>query len=236
GGAPRSATRSAERHAELAEPRVGRGRDDPRRLGGSAGIEEGERGEDARARREPAAERNVDAGSDQLDGGALLEEVNGERRRLGEAALEPLGIAAPGPLEHEPGVEPRVGLELAHHQRGGLGARAPMDEPGVVAEPILAQIVEAMPAAPTRRGGAAGAGELTAPVGRDRAHGRVDENLRARRELRQRLRLTTRAATSAACPAKSSAGRAGSTRTRRIDCSESTPDTMIRPSSIETRR
>src|SRR5437773_676431 len=141
--------------------------------------------EDARALREPAAERNVDAGSDQLDGGALLEEVNGERRRLGEAALEPLGIAAPGPLEHEPGVEPRVGLELAHHQRGGLGARAPMDEPGVVAEPILAQIVEAMPAAPTRRGGAAGAGELTAPVGRDRAHGRVDENLRARRELRR---------------------------------------------------
>src|SRR2546427_13069182 len=42
-----------------------------------------------------------------------------------------------------------------------------------------------MPAAPTRRGGAAGAGELTAPVGRDRAHGGVDENLRARRELRR---------------------------------------------------
>src|SRR5437667_2822170 len=42
-----------------------------------------------------------------------------------------------------------------------------------------------MPATPPRRGDGAHAGELTAPVGRDRTNGRVDEDLGARRELRR---------------------------------------------------
>src|SRR5438105_4700083 len=77
---------SAECHAELAEPRVGREVAGPRRTGGRVRIEQGERGEDARALRRPAAERHVHAGPDQLDRRALLEEEEGEHRSGGGAA------------------------------------------------------------------------------------------------------------------------------------------------------
>src|SRR5207245_3655685 len=93
GGAPGGATRSAQGHADLAEPWVRRGALGPRRRRRSGRLIQGERSEDARALRTPAAERDVNVGPDQRDRGAIVEEVDGERRRFGEAALEPLAIA-----------------------------------------------------------------------------------------------------------------------------------------------
>src|SRR5207253_7665389 len=155
----------------------------PRRRRRSGGLIQGERREDARALRTPAAERDLNVGPGQRDRGAVVEEVDGERRRFGEAALEPLAIAVPRPLEHEAGVERRVGFQLAHHQRGGLRARPPVDESRVVAEAVLSQIVEAVTAAAARRRTATRAVELTAAVVGDRADRWIHDDLRVRLEL-----------------------------------------------------
>src|SRR5256885_786522 len=85
-------------------------------------------------------------------------------------------------------------LRPAPHQRGGFRARPPVDEPRVVAEAVLSQIVEAVAAAAPRRRGAPRPIELTAPVGGDRADRRVDDDLPVRRELRRLDEQTERKA------------------------------------------
>ena len=46
----------------------------------------------------------------------------------------------------------RLRLDLAHRERAGLGAAPPVDQPAVVARPILAEVVEVVPAtAPAQR-------------------------------------------------------------------------------------
>src|SRR5947209_8721090 len=68
---------------------------------------------------------------------------------------------------------------------GGPRPRPPVDEPRVVAEAVLSQVVEAVATAAPRRRGAPRPIELTAPVGGDRADRRVDNDLPVRRELRR---------------------------------------------------